>query len=193
MIKNQNVALAARKRDSRQMTVSRPELLLEGSDLAFRHMVHDIMAFAARMQENRARVASYVGLSGQQYTILITIAHHQDQEGFGIIQVAEHLRLSGAFVTIEVNKLVEAGLVRKRANPMDRRRVLLTILPKARELLDRVSRIQRPSHDTIFGGLSADEFRMLRNIIPRLVEGADQSLKLLDFLTSDGAQISALR
>jgi DNA-binding MarR family transcriptional regulator len=193
MIKNQNVAVAARKRDHRQMTVSRPELLLDGSDLAFRQMVHDIMAFSARMQENRARVASYVGLSGQQYTILITIAHHQDQEGYGIIQVAEHLRLSGAFVTIEVNKLVEAGLVRKRSNPVDRRRVLLTVMPKARELLDRVIRIQRPSNDTIFGNLSADEFRTLRAIVPKLVEASDQSLKLIDFLTSDGAQISALR
>ena len=175
------------------MTVSRPELLLDGSDLAFRQMVHDIMAFAARMQENRARVAAYAGLSGQQYTILITIAHNQDQDGFGIIQVAEHLRLSGAFVTIEVNKLVESGLVRKKPNPVDRRRVLLTVLPRGRELLDKLSRVQRPSNDTIFGSLSADAFRTLRTVIPQLVDGSDQSLKLIDFLTSDGAQLSALR
>ena len=175
------------------MTVSRPELLIDGSDSAFRQLVHDIMAFGARMQETRARVAGYVGLSGQQYTILITIAHHQSQDGFGIIQVAEHLRLSGAFVTIEVNKLVEAGLVRKRANPVDRRRVLLTITLKARDLLDKLSRIQRPSNDTIFGSLSAADFQTLRTIIPQLVESTDQSLKLIDFLTTDGASLSALR
>src|ERR1700712_5232496 len=131
-------AFAAHKRGSSSMTVSRPELLMDGSDLAFRQLVHDIMAFGARMQENRARVAGYIGLSAQQYTILITIAHHQDQEGFGIIQVADHLRLSGAFVTIEVNKLVEAGLVGKKPNQTDRRRVLLTILPKASALLDNL-------------------------------------------------------
>lgn len=174
------------------MTVSRPELLLDGSDVAFRQMIHDIMAFGARMQENRARVASYVGLSAQQYTILITIAHYQDQEGFGIIQVADHLRLSGAFVTIEVNKLVEAGLVRKKPNQADRRRVLLTVTMKARDLLDTLCQIQQPSNDTIFGSLSAQDFETLRHIIPQLVEATDQSLKLIDFLTSHSTQISRM-
>ncbi len=192
-MKTLNVAAAAAKADSRPLMVSRPELLLDGTDLAFRQLVHDIMAFAARMQENRSRVAGYVGLTGQQYTILITIAHHQEQDGFGIIQVADYLRLSGAFVTIEVNKLVEAALVRKKPNPNDRRRVLLSVTPKARELIDRLSRIQRPSNDTIFASLSATEFQMLRKIIPQLVEATDQSLKLIDFLTADGAQVSTLR
>lgn len=187
------MALTERKRDARPTTVSKPELLVDGSDLAFRQLVHDIMAFGARMQENRARIAGYIGLSGQQYTILITIAHNQNQEGFGIIQVAEHLRLSGAFVTIEVNKLVEAALVRKRPNPIDRRRVLLTITPKARDLLDKLSRIQRPSNDTIFASLSVQDFQTLRTMIPQLVEATDQSLKLIDFLTTDGARLSALR
>ena len=186
-------AVSASGSDSRPMTVSRSELLLDGSDLAFRQLVHDIMAFAARMQENRARVAGYIGLTGQQYTILITIAHHQERNDFGIIQVAEHLRLSGAFVTIEVNKLVEAALVRKKPNPNDRRRVLLTVTPKARELIDRLSRIQRPSNDTIFASLSAADFQTLRTILPQLVEATDQSLKLIDFLTADGAQASTLR
>ncbi len=172
------------------MTVSRPELLMDGSDQAFRQLVHDIMAFGARMQENRARVAEYIGLSAQQYTILTTIAHHQDQDGFGIIQVADHLRLSGAFVTIEVNKLVEAGLVAKKTNQADRRRVLLTVLPKGRALLDKLCKIQRPSNDTIFGSLSAADFQILRTIIPQLVEASDQSLKLIDFLTSHKARSS---
>jgi len=167
------------------MVVSREELLLDGSDLAFRQLMHDILAFAARMQENRARVAGYAGLSAQQYTIMMTILHNQEQDGFGIIQVAEHLRLSGAFVTIEVNKLVEAGLVRKRPNPADRRRVLLTVTAKARDLLDKLNRLQRPSNDTIFGGLTAKDFQTLRTLMPQLVEASDHSLKLIDFLTSD--------
>ncbi len=183
----------ASKPESRPMMVSRAELMLDGTDLAFRQLVHDIMAFAARMQENRSRVAGYIGLTGQQYTILITIAHHQEQNDFGIIQVAEHLRLSGAFVTIEVNKLVEAGLVRKKPNPNDRRRVLLTVTLEARELIDRLSRIQRPSNDTIFASLSAADFQTLRTIIPQLVEATDQSIKLIDFLTADGGHVSTLR
>ena len=83
--------------------------------------------------------------------------------------------------------------MRKKPNPDDRRRVLLTVTPKARELIDRLSRVQRPSNDTIFAGLSTTDFQMLRRIVPQLVEAADQSLKLIDFLTADGAQVSTLR
>ncbi len=177
----------ARKRDSRALTVSKPELIVNGSDLAFRQMVHDLMAFAARMHDNRGRVAASVGLSAQQYTMLLTIAQNQGQDGFGIIQVADTLGLSGAFVTIEVNKLVEAGLVRKRPNTVDRRRVLLNVTPRARDLLESVNRVQRPSNDTIFGTLSRDEFDMLRQVLPRLVEASGKSAKLIDFLTSQGS------
>jgi len=174
------------------MTVTRPELLMDGTDTAFRQLIHDMLAFTARMQENRARVAGHIGLTAQQYAILTTIAHFDDQDGFGIVHVADHLRLSGAFVTIEVNKLVGAGLVRKKSNPTDRRRVLLTITSKAREQLDQLSRIQGPSNDTIFGSLSATDFQTLRTIIPQMVEATDQSLRLIDFLAGDHAPISGL-
>ena len=185
-MKNPHLDATARKREARPLTVSSPELIVDGSDLAFRQMVHDILAFAARMQDNRGRVAASVGLSAQQYTMLLTIAQRQGQDGFGIIQVADHLGLSGAFVTIEVNKLVEAGLVRKRPNTVDRRRVLLTTTARARDLLESVNRVQRPSNDTIFGTLSRDEFETLRRVLPRLVEASGKSAKLIDFLTSEG-------
>ncbi len=175
------------------MSASRTELLKDGSDLALRRLVHDVVAFAARLQDNRARLAAYVGLSGQQYTILVAIAQHQEQDGFGIIQVADYLGLSGAFVTIEVNKLVAAKLVRKRPNTIDRRRVLLTITPRAAELLDKVNRVQRPSNEAIFGALARDDLDTLRRVLPLLVEASGKSVKLIDFLTSSVSLQSAAR
>ncbi len=156
-------------------------------------MVHDVMAFASGMQQNRARLAASIGLSGPQYMMLFAIAQHQGEDGYGIIQLADYLRLSGAFVTIEVNKLVDARLVRKRPNTVDRRRVVLTITPKAQELLQKVTLLQRPSNDTIFGRLSREDFETLRRIIAQLLEASDHSLKLIDFLAADGGQAGAFR
>lgn len=171
----------------RQMTVSKPELMMDGSDRAFRQLVHDTLAFAARIQEVRSRLGSLIGLSGAQYTILVAVAHLQDREvGVGVNLLAEHLHLSGAFVTIEVNKLVAADLVSKETNPEDRRRVLLTITPKAAKLLDDLTTVQRPANDTLFDCLSAEEFQSFRSIVSRLVTTGDRTLKLLDYLAPDG-------
>jgi MarR family transcriptional regulator, organic hydroperoxide resistance regulator len=164
-------------------TVTRPELLAGGTDLPFRQFVHDMLAFAGHIQEVRNRLAAMIGLSGTQYTILIAISHLLRAEGgVGVNRVAEHLHLSGAFVTIEVNRLVDAGLVSKRSNPEDRRRVLLTLTAKARNLLDRLRPVQRPVNDTLFESISAAEFDLLRRVMGRLVANGGRALRLVDYL-----------
>ena len=164
-------------------TVSKPELLVDGKDAAFRRFIHDFLAFAARLMEVRGGFGESMGLTGTAYSTLISIAHLSGEEGVGVSRIAEHLHLSGAFVTIEVAKLVKAGLVRKRTNAKDRRRVLLTVTPKARQMLDELTRIQAPVNDALFDCLSAAEFEILRDIMARLVPCADHALSLIDFLT----------
>lgn len=173
------------------LTVSRPELLVDNSDLAFRQLIHDTLAFASRIQEVRNRLGQTIGLTGTAFTILISIRHLQDKDGIGVNQLAEHLHLSGAFVTIEVNKLVKDGLVRKRTNPSDRRRVLLTVTQKARDLLQSLTAIQRPTNDVLFGDLTSEEFHILRNLMARLVVTGDKSLALLDYLASQAPKLEA--
>lgn len=162
-------------------TVTRPELLTEGSDEAFRGFIHDFLAFAARVTEVRAGFGEFLGMSGSAYTTLIAIAHLQGRDGVGVNEVADHLHLSGAFVTIEVGKLVKQGLVQKRVNREDRRRVLLTITGKARAMLARLVAVQAPVNDALFGCLTAKEFQTMKDILARLVPCGDEALELLDF------------
>lgn len=181
---------ASTLRTSREpaLTVSRPELLVDGSDQDFRQLVHDTLAFAARIQEVRARLGQTIRLSGGQYTTLIAIAHLERREGeVGVNRVAEHLHLSSAFMTIEVNRLVKDGLVTKRVNPDDRRRVVLKIAPAGRKLLNNLTAVQRPVNDTLFECLSADDFKTLRVLIARLVDSGDRALRLMDYLAPDMA------
>lgn len=170
-------------------TVTRSELLAGGTDRAFRQLVHDMITFGGHIQEVRNRLAATIGLSGTQYTILIAIARLRTEGGVGVNRVAEHLHLSGAFVTIEVNRLVEAGLVSKRTNPEDRRRVLLEITEKGRHLLDRLQPVQRPVNDTLFESITTEEFDLLRRVMGRLVGNGGRALRLIDYLT-EGRSIS---
>ena len=99
------------------LTVSRPELLMDGSDAQFRQLVHRLLAYASSLEAIRAGLGEMIGLSGVQYTILICIAHLEEGRGVGVKAIADHLSYTGAFVTIETGKLAALGLVEKRQNP----------------------------------------------------------------------------
>jgi DNA-binding MarR family transcriptional regulator len=165
------------------LTVSRPQLLVNGSDEQFRHFIHDTLAFAMRIQEIRNRFGEAIGLTGTQYTMLIAIAKDEREGEVGINLLAESTHFSAPFVTIEVNRLVALKLVGKTTNPTDRRRVRLTVTAKGHELLDKLKSIQEPVNNELFSSLSREDFQFLRKKVEELVGTADRALKLLDFLT----------
>jgi DNA-binding MarR family transcriptional regulator len=173
---------------NRPLTTHSPALLVDGSDRVFRAMVHDTLAFAARIEEIRARLGAVIGLPGSAYSALMTIAHLQGRGGVGVSAVAEHLHLSGAAVTIEVNRLVSLGLVDKRTNPEDRRRVLLSITDAAVRALDDLTRIQAPANDALFARLDRASFRQFAAIMRDLVDCADDSLAVIAALSRPSAQ-----
>ncbi len=165
------------------LTVSREELLVAGSDAHFRQLVHRLLAYASSLEAIRASLGEIIGLSAVQYTILICIAHLQGEHGIGVKAIADHLSYTGAFVTIETGKLATLGLVEKRQNPGDKRRVLLTVTARARALLSELAPAQRRVNDTLFQTLSADEYRHLCTLVETLLPDARNAQALAEFLS----------
>lgn len=168
----------------RHPTVSKSELQIDGTDEAFRSFVHDFLAFSAMITDIRGGFGEYLGMTGIQYTTLISIAHLQGRTGAGVNTIADHLHLSGAFITTEVAKLVRAGYVRKRTNAKDKRRVLLTVTAAGRKALGDLVRIQAPVNDALFDCLSAAEFVQLKGLMARLVTCGTRALSLQSYLMS---------
>src|SRR3954447_20907348 len=133
-----------RKRPSLPPTVSRPALLEQGSDEGFRGLIHDLIAYGHRLDACRDAFAAIVGISGVQYEILMLVSR---AEGLSVGEVAARLHRSGAFITIEANKLVARGILEKAADPADGRRVRLNSNAKSRELLQRLAPHQRRIND----------------------------------------------
>ena len=115
---------------------------------------------------------------------MISISHLQGRTGIGVNAIAEHLHLSGAFITTEVAKLVRAGLVHKGVNAKDKRRVLLTVTPAGRRMLNDLAELQAPVNDALFDCLSTAEFAQLRNLLARLVPCGTRALSLQSYLMS---------
>src|SRR5688572_22954921 len=107
----------ARKRSAvPPATVSRPALLVKGSDAEFRRLIHDLIAYGHRLDACRDAFAAIAGISGVQYEILMLISR---AEGLAVGEVAARLHRSGAFITIEANKMAERGILDKGSDPAD--------------------------------------------------------------------------
>lgn len=172
---------------TRPLTVTDANLLREGSDVDFRRFVHGLLAFTARLEATRNGFGALVGLSGPQYTILISIAQLEATGDVNVSTVAEHLHYSGAFVTLEVGRLVKKGLVSKQPSPHDGRRVRLLVTAEGHDLLAGLAPTQSRVNDTLFSALEASDLDRILKLLPALIEGGDAATALISYeLTARG-------
>jgi DNA-binding MarR family transcriptional regulator len=173
---------ARQERAALPLTISRPELLSDGRDRRFRHLVHALFGFAAHHERIRSGHARVIGLAGIEYTVLIAIAHLSLDGDVNVKTVADHLYLSGAFITSTTQRLLQLGLIHKQTDPGDRRRVTLTVSERGRRALERLAPIQRRVNDVEFGCLSHQEFELLTDIVNRLIDSGAQAVALQSYL-----------
>ena len=175
-------AVAARHRQTAPLTISRPELLVNGSDRRFRRLVDDLFALAVRHHAVRDAHAARIGLSGVEYSTLIGLRHLEDDGDVGVKQLADYFHVSGSFITTMVGKLIERGLIDKRSDPTDGRRVRLSVTPQGHDLLAELAPTQRQVNDVQFGSLSAADFHFLLDVLPRLIESSERAVALHRYL-----------
>ncbi len=164
------------------MTVSSPALLVAGSDAEFRGLIHDLIAYGHRLDACRDSFAQIVGVNGAQYEILMLVSR---SAGLAVGEVAARLHRSGAYITIEANRLVERGILEKASDPKDGRRVILCPGARSAEMLNQLSPYQQRINDVLFACLDAKRFRQLRVLARDLVGCGDNAVALMEFLVRD--------
>ena len=176
----------ARKRNASAvpLTVSRPALLVGGSDAQFRGFIHDLIAYGHRLDACREALAAIAGVSAAQYEIVMLVSR---ADGLSVGEVAARLHRSGAFITIEANKLVGRGILEKGSDPADGRRVLLFGNSMTFQLLKKLAPYQVRINDVLFERLDARRFRELRALMRELAAAADRAVALLGFLLREVA------
>ena len=163
----------------RPLTVSRRALLVKGSDAEFRGLIHDLIAYGHRLDACRDAFAAIAGISGVQYEILMLVSR---ADGLSVGEVAGRLHRSGAFITIEANKMAASGILDKAADPRDGRKVILRMTAKSLLLLERLAPYQRRVNDVLFDKLDAKAFRQLRAQARALLASGDRAVAMLELL-----------
>ena len=158
------------------LSVSRPNVLVGGRDREFRRLIHRLLLFSGRLEAVREIIARQVGVTGVQYTMLMSVLHQDKGEGISIGALAEYLEVTGAHVTSQIGKLAAAGFVRKTVNPHDGRGVLVQLTTHGRARLVAAHELIRGINNRLFEAVSPAEFKALRSFSGKFVKNTENAL-----------------
>src|SRR5215831_13313688 len=161
-------------------TTSLPALLHRQSDQQFRRLIQDLLTVSRRLELARDYFGRRISVTGPQYSLLMTVAQLQGTTGVSVGSVAKAMHVSSAFITSEIGKLSDAGLITKRPNPEDGRSALLSLAPAGRMRIEGLMSEIRTVNDLFFGLLGARSFAQLCASAGALVRGSREAMQYID-------------
>ncbi len=140
-----------------------------------------LVADVARMMRRNFNLRAQAhGLSLAQWRAL---AHLEREEGVNQVTLAERLEIQPITLARLIDRLQEAGLVARRADPADRRAFRLYLTDAAQPLLDRMRAYGAETRADALSGLSDRDHETLL----RLLRHVKQNLQEAENLASQAA------
>jgi DNA-binding MarR family transcriptional regulator len=164
--------------DKQSLTVTLPELLIDGSDEHFRSLIADLFAAVAGMQSLRRALANAAELSTAEFSILLATWNLQKSGRVGVSTIAKHLHVAPAHVTTEVGNLVMSGLLDKKQGTKDTRAVDLTVTRQGEAVLTALAPLLRRINDRLFAGNRADSIAVISQFLRNLVTESSNSIRM---------------
>lgn len=128
----------------------------------FGQIISDISRLMRRTFDERARS---IGATRPQWRVLTMLARH---EGINQGGLAELLEVEPITLCRMVDRLQDAGMVERRADPADRRAWRLFLTDKAGVLLSDLRPLALELFDEAMQGLSAEECDALTELLERV-------------------------
>ncbi len=160
-------------------SVSYEAMLVGGNDEFFRHVLFLSRLYVDRLILFLEEVGRQVGLSGNQYVILLAIAHAQRKGGVTVRDVAAYALMASTHVTTQAGALVRNGFVRKIPNKEDGRSVLLLLTPKGERAMNTIAPLRREFNDAFFEGVSRQSLTAAARFLEKVTANSEKALALL--------------
>ena len=130
---------------------------------ARRAVVSVVRAFGAVSRLMGPHYAKF-GLTPPQFQML-TVLNRLRDERVTQRRLGNELYVSFPNVTVMLNRLEEAGLIRRTINPADRREKFVKISGRGRKLLQKIWKDQPAQLESIMTGLDDNELLQLLNFL----------------------------
>ena len=121
------------------------------------------------------KIFSQHGITTEQHSVLIAVAHVDNPAT--PTEVAQWLDRNTNSVSLIVERMVRAGLIRRIRDLRDRRSVRLVITDKGKEILYRATDYAWTMVQEILSGLPEEELRTLNSLLETVREKAIEYLK----------------
>jgi DNA-binding MarR family transcriptional regulator len=113
------------------------------------------------------RRASALGVTTVQWRALAWLSH---EPGLKQVELADRLDVEPITAGRIIDRLEEAGLVKRQPDPEDRRVWRLSLTEKAGPVVKRLGLLAEDMASEAFGGLSAEEIETTREMLARVRE-----------------------
>jgi len=130
-------------------------------------MIFELISLFNQMRRHGEQFARYMGVNFAQFTFMTIIAEVPDVT---VGHIAQRMNVTSPFVTAEIGKLVEMGIVFKQENRADRRSSFLKLTERGENLMRELAPILRRGNDQHFRSLTEESARALTAMIHALVE-----------------------
>src|SRR5919204_5876359 len=125
----------------------RPEINAEGMALVPR-----VMRLAHLYDAEMARVSRSFGLKPGWLDVLSALRRIGAPHRMSATELARWVLLSSGGMTNRLDRMEEAGLVRRRPDPSDRRGVLVELTPRGRQVIDDAIDAHLALYEELVGG-----------------------------------------
>lgn len=133
------------------------------------NLTESIMAVARRVRRSHMSALKPLGLNPSQSRAMHVLA--RAEESVRLRDLADHLRIGPRSATEVVDSLESANLVSRRADPTDRRAVLVDLTETGRGVLDRINDARRHVSADLFDVLEPAERAELNRLMSKIMDG----------------------
>ena len=130
-------------------------------------------AHALRKAFDRRAVG--LGVTRAQWKVLFKLTRYP---GLRQIELADMLDIEPITLSRILDRLEEAGLVERSADPADRRAWRLHVTTKAKPLIEKLQAVGAELVDQAFAGIDPDQIQITRNVLARVRENAGRSVAI---------------
>ncbi len=127
-----------------------------------------ISRLARELEQRLEPVYREHGLEPGWYDVLATLRRSGPPHRLRPTEFSETLMLTSSGTTKRLDRLEQAGLIRREPDPEDRRAVLIVLTEAGKELIDGVTEAHLDNERRLLGALGDSEQRRLADLLRKL-------------------------